>query len=277
MRGSGGAPQFISRSEAVGFSALDFPFKNYNLMSGGYGAGGSVATGATLTADQFPNGASLPSGFNTGVNIPASYTGKLVRAFTINGTGSWQSTINAQPATIYAVTSGGTVSGCSTFPCYVTGNPFLSGTTSGTITFDLSLHVTGAVSDGGLCKLTLNTLGFLANGNFVNVQNVGGVTGCTGRFAVSNIGTNTIDLAASTFGGTFTSGGQVFPYDPNTTIQVAEWAQGTTWSNVTGDALCRQSDYTNDAAGCTGWVSTGCQAACAHARIALSTMIFSLR
>ena len=230
-------------------------------MAGSWGSGSSAATGANLTADQIPNGVTLPSGFNNAANVPASYTGKFVRAFAITGTGSWGSSMNGQAATIYAVTGGGTVSGCSTFPCYVNNNTFLSGTVSGTITFDLSLHVTGAVSDSGLCKLTLNTVGFLSNGSFVNVQNVGGVTGCTGRFAVSNIGTNTIDLAASTFGGTFTSGGQVFPYDPNGTVQVAEWAQGTTWSNVTSDVLCRQSDYTNDAAGCTGWISTGCQAA----------------
>jgi hypothetical protein len=266
-QGSPSIPEFISRSQVVGFSSNDFPFKNYLKMAVGWGGSGDVENGSNLTADQYPNGV-LPSGFNTAAEIPASYTG----TYTMVWTGTLAVSLNGQAATIY---SGGPshVAGCKGSPCYINNNTFVFGT-DGSITFDLSLHVINAVNNGsGLCKLTLSTTGFLSNGSLVNVKNIGGVTGCSGRFAVANLvagagsATGTMDLAGSAFSGAFTSGGQVFPYDPNGNgASINLWAQGQKWSNVTNVAICRTADFNNDRAGCIGWVSSGCQAASAPRR-----------
>jgi len=67
--------------------------------------------------------------------------------------------------------------------------------------------VTGAVNNGsGLIRLTVTAHGF-ATGNTVTVASVGGVPNATGTWIITVIDPNTIDLQASTFAGTYTSGG----------------------------------------------------------------------
>jgi hypothetical protein len=70
------------------------------------------------------------------------------------------------------------------------------------------LAVTGAVSNGGLIRLTV-TAHTLATGDSVRVWEVGGVPNATGVYTVTVINANTIDLQNSVFVGTYTSGGYV--------------------------------------------------------------------
>lgn len=70
--------------------------------------------------------------------------------------------------------------------------------------------ITGAVSGtGSTVRLTIANHG-LADGDLVWVQDVGGVTGGYGRFAVTVVDTHLVELQGSTFGGTYTSGGSLF-------------------------------------------------------------------
>lgn len=72
-----------------------------------------------------------------------------------------------------------------------------------------TLTVTGAVNNGaGLIRLTV-TEHPLATGNKARVQFVGGVSNATGIWTVTVIGANTLDLQASVWAGTYTSGGMI--------------------------------------------------------------------
>jgi hypothetical protein len=71
--------------------------------------------------------------------------------------------------------------------------------------------VTGAVSSGGLIRLTVATHGY-ATRDTIYVADVGGVPAATGYWQVTVIGANTIDLVGSTFAGTYTSGGTAQRY-----------------------------------------------------------------
>lgn len=72
-----------------------------------------------------------------------------------------------------------------------------------------TLTVTGAVDNGsGLIRLTV-TAHTLATGDVAHVMNVGGVPNATGIFTVTKVNANTLDLQASVFVGTYTSGGTV--------------------------------------------------------------------
>ena len=73
--------------------------------------------------------------------------------------------------------------------------------------------VTGCTSNGsGLVRLTTSAVHELRAGDVVVVSGVGGVAGANGRFTVSAVPTTTtLDLAASAFSGTYTSGGSVNP------------------------------------------------------------------
>lgn len=83
-------------------------------------------------------------------------------------------------------------------------------TSGGTIT--RLLHVSGAVNNGaGLIRLTVTAHGY-ESGDRVNVVNVGGVSNATGQWTITVITVDTFDLRASTFAGTYTSGGTVIRY-----------------------------------------------------------------
>lgn len=71
-----------------------------------------------------------------------------------------------------------------------------------------TLPVTGAMSSGGLVRLTV-TAHTLATGDAVRVLDVGGVPNATGIFTVTSVNANTIDLQNSVFVGTYTAGGTV--------------------------------------------------------------------
>ncbi|WP_277753782.1 glycosyl hydrolase family 28-related protein [Muricoccus nepalensis] len=73
--------------------------------------------------------------------------------------------------------------------------------------------VTGCANNGsGLVRLTLSAAHELRAGDVVVVSGVGGVAGANGRFTIAAApSTTTLDLAASAFSGTFTSGGSVNP------------------------------------------------------------------
>lgn len=69
--------------------------------------------------------------------------------------------------------------------------------------------VSGAANNGsGLVRLTI-AANVIKTGDRVTVMSVGGVTGATGPFIATVINPTTIDLVGSTFGGAYTSGGQV--------------------------------------------------------------------
>jgi hypothetical protein len=70
--------------------------------------------------------------------------------------------------------------------------------------------VSGAVDNGsGLIRLTLATHPF-TTGDKLSISGVGGVSAAAGRWTVTVIDSVTIDLQASTFAGTYTSGGTVY-------------------------------------------------------------------
>ncbi len=103
-----------------------------------------------------------------------------------------------------------------------------------------SLNVTGAVSDGGLCKLTVTSgnTGLIGNVTVV-VSNIVGATACNGTFTAHRIDATHIDLLASTFGSAYTSGGSVSvpgASEPwkiyyNTIVQDTSYRSGTALLN----------------------------------------------
>lgn len=88
-----------------------------------------------------------------------------------------------------------------------TGTLMTSGT--GTLSQTDSDAVENVTDDGGgNVRITLTAHTF-QNGDRVTVANVGGATGANGTHTVEDSAANSIDLAGSTFGGTYTSGGTV--------------------------------------------------------------------
>lgn len=74
----------------------------------------------------------------------------------------------------------------------------------------LSKTVSGAVSNGGLIRLTINAGNpQLYTGNRVLVSGVGGTVEANGAWTVTVINATTIDLQGSTFTNAYTSGGTV--------------------------------------------------------------------
>lgn len=67
--------------------------------------------------------------------------------------------------------------------------------------------VTGAVTNGGLIRLTTAAHPFATN-DWVQVVNVGGVPNATGTWRITVISTTVFDLVGSTFAGAYTSGGE---------------------------------------------------------------------
>ncbi|WP_043836063.1 glycosyl hydrolase family 28-related protein [Muricoccus aerilatus] len=73
--------------------------------------------------------------------------------------------------------------------------------------------VTGcAANPSGLVRLTVSSAHELRAGDLVVTSGVGGVAGANGRFTIAAVpSSTTLDLAASAFSGTYTSGGSVNP------------------------------------------------------------------
>jgi Zn-dependent alcohol dehydrogenase len=86
----------------------------------------------------------------------------------------------------------------------------MSEQTSQRINAALTLDVVGAVSNGGLIRLTtVAESRQLRTGDRVIVSGVGGVPNATGTWTVTTISATVTDLQGSTFAGTFTSGGTI--------------------------------------------------------------------
>jgi len=87
-----------------------------------------------------------------------------------------------------------------------------------------------ANNGSGLIRVTTSTAHGRTTGDAVHIADVGGVTAANGRWVVTVIDANTIDLQSSTFSGTYTSGGFValkqqlrlkLTTSPSTPLQVA--------------------------------------------------------
>lgn len=72
-----------------------------------------------------------------------------------------------------------------------------------------SLAISGAVSHGGLCQITVPSTATYSNNQVVSVYGVGGATGCNGTWKITGISGTQLDLQNTTFGGSYTSGGTV--------------------------------------------------------------------
>ncbi len=119
--------------------------------------------------------------------------------------------------------------------------------------FATSLNVSGAVSDGGLCKLTVTSsnTGLIGDVRVV-VANIVGATACNGTWTAHRIDATHIDLLASTFGSAYTSGGSVSvpgASEPwkiyyNTIVQDTSYRSGTALLNTLLDYELFGGPYT---------------------------------
>lgn len=97
------------------------------------------------------------------------------------------------------------------------------------VPYNVSGAVTGT-TNAGQCKLTISAItgGGLQVGDTITVAGVAGATGCNGTTTVSAVDSSaTIELAGTTFGGAYTSGG---------TVAGGRWTttNTTNWSNTGG-------------------------------------------
>jgi len=83
--------------------------------------------------------------------------------------------------------------------------PALTALANSSSTFAIS----GAVTNGGLIRITSATHGF-TTGDHVTIAGVGGVTAANGDWTITVISSTEFDLVGSTFAGVYTSGGTVF-------------------------------------------------------------------
>jgi hypothetical protein len=72
-----------------------------------------------------------------------------------------------------------------------------------------SLSITGAVSNGGLCEITVSSTATYSTNELVSVYGVSGATGCNGAWAVTVTDGTHLTLQGTAFGGSYTSGGTV--------------------------------------------------------------------
>jgi hypothetical protein len=72
-----------------------------------------------------------------------------------------------------------------------------------------SLAVSGAVSNGGLCEVTVASTSTYTANEIVAVYNIGGATGCNGTWKVTVTDGTHLTLQNTSFGGSYTSGGTV--------------------------------------------------------------------
>ena len=72
-----------------------------------------------------------------------------------------------------------------------------------------SLSVSGAVSNSGLCEVTVPSTTTYSANEVVSVYGVDGATGCNGTWAVTITDSTHLTLQNTTFGGSYTNGGTV--------------------------------------------------------------------
>jgi len=72
-----------------------------------------------------------------------------------------------------------------------------------------SLSISAAVSNGGLCEITVPSTVTFSSNEIVSVYGIGGATGCNGTWKVTVTDGTHLTLQSTTFGGAYTSGGTV--------------------------------------------------------------------
>jgi len=72
-----------------------------------------------------------------------------------------------------------------------------------------TLAVTGAISNGGLCEITVSATATYTTNQVVSTYSIGGATGCNGTWKVTVTDGTHLTLQGTTFGGAYTSGGTV--------------------------------------------------------------------
>lgn len=249
----------------VGFDCTMLPFVNLAKCSqSSQGAATSFAYPGILQA-----GTNLPNGTITAAlaytaNIATNYTGEHVISMpgaTIAGGAGKGLQLNANSfrlwGQVYAVSAGTTLSGCNNGnvpPCYWSGTLTISGS-SPQVTLDFSAPVSGVSN-------SLTTPGLIhvswASGNIINVTTVtvtnvvgsdGNGCGANGQWSLVNQTSAGADLVGTSFPGgcTYTSGGQVFPYNQTASKSVPfTWLSGTTVSGLTSLCIAKLADYNTD-------------------------------
>lgn len=254
-------------SGIVGFDCNMDPFVNKTKCSGSF----QTQSGAGAAAFIYPNfllvGSNLPNGtlgaeLAYSAALPSNYTDKFVFAnkATYSAGGVQLDQHNTQAwGTVYSIGAGTTITGCTNSnvpPCQfdTTGaSRLVIGGTNPVVTFDLSLPITGAVNNGSnVVRISV------VNTNIVNGQNVtvigvagsdGNGCGANGQWTVANRSATVADLVGSTFPGgcTYTSGGQIFPYNTNGNFSLPfGYTSTTVISNATSICIAKLADYTAD-------------------------------
>lgn len=87
------------------------------------------------------------------------------------------------------------------------GKNQLPGTDPNAVTYRTVTNCTN--NGGGLIRLTVATTNGLITGQYITVQEVGGVLAANGNWVATIVNNTTIDLQGTTFAGSYTSGGYV--------------------------------------------------------------------
>jgi hypothetical protein len=260
-----------SLSGVVGFDATMFPFVNFIKMSNLSPQNINVTfiyPNFLLQGSNLPTG-TLPAQLGYGVTLPGNYFNEYV--FAIGGTVSggsgyqWGNNNAGWFGQVYAVSAGTTLSGCSNGnvpPCYYQNSLNITGTNP-VVTMDFSAPITGAASSGGFVQLSIANVNLAVNNNVT----ITGVVGSDGNGCGAN-GPATITARTSTLvtlstafnaGCTYTSGGQLWPYQATGNFNPVYFASsGATFSGMTTLELCKLADYNADntcqtTAGKTKW------------------------
>lgn len=123
-------------------------------------------------------------------------------------------------------------------PNVITGNP-------ANITTPLTRTVTGAVTAGGLIKLTTSVAHLFATSDVVTVQAVGGVPAANGTWTITVVDATHFTLDGSTFAGVYTSGGTATDYSLTPAFNIIADGENMTADTfaVTAQALADRTQY----------------------------------
>lgn len=113
------------------------------------------------------------------------------------------------------------------------------------VTTPLTRNVTGAVSAGGLIKITTSTSHLFSTSDIVTLQNVGGVPAANGTWVITVVDSTHFTLNGSTFSGTFTTGGTATDYSLTPSFGVVADGEQLTYDNlvVAFQALADRTQY----------------------------------
>lgn len=113
------------------------------------------------------------------------------------------------------------------------------------ITTPLTRTVTGAVTAGGLIKLTTSVAHLFATSDIVTVQSVGGVPAANGTWAITVVDSTHFTLDGSTFAGVYTSGGTATDYSLTPAFDIIADGESLTADSfaVSFQALADRTQY----------------------------------